>query len=226
MEQRTRNTTVCQLQFPNLRLPAREAGKLRGYFGTCFREHSPLLHNHYAEGGLRYGYPLVQYKMIAQVPTLIGLDEGAELLRSLFLQVKELHIGEQQLPVASRDLDFHSMPLGTDTQGLHTYHFASPWLGLNAANYARYQQASPPAQQHLLQQVLVGNILSCYKGLGLRLRPEDRILLTAQLQPQRIMFKNQSMLAFKGSFTTNALLPAHIGLGKAVSRGYGTVLRG
>jgi hypothetical protein len=31
------------------------------------------------------------------------------------------------------------------------------------------------------------------------------------------------MLAFAGTFTTNALLPEGIGLGEAVSRGFGTI---
>lgn len=214
---------TCTLRFPNLQLPMREAARLRGYFGNCFREHSPLLHNHYADGGLRYRYPLVQYKVVKQVPTLMGLQEGAPLLRQLFLQVGALQIGERSLPVESRDLDFRPAELGVDPAGLHTYHFSSPWLGLNERNFQRYQQASPAAQQKLLQGVLTGNILSCYKGLGLRLGPEERILLTADLKPLRVQFKNQPMLGFKGSFTTNALLPHLSGLGKAVSRGFGTL---
>jgi hypothetical protein len=36
-------------------------------------------------------------------------------------------------------------------------------------------------------------------------------------------FKDTKMVAFQGNFITNALLPDEIGIGKAVSRGFGTI---
>ena len=76
------------IQFPEIALATRDAHKLRGYFGRLFEEHSPLLHNHLEGGKLRYAYPLVQYKVLDQIPTLIGLEEGARLLIELFLKIK------------------------------------------------------------------------------------------------------------------------------------------
>ncbi len=52
------------IRFPEIQLQARDAHKLRGYFGNLFKEHSPLLHNHFEDGSLRYKYSLVQYKII------------------------------------------------------------------------------------------------------------------------------------------------------------------
>src|SRR5690606_14490106 len=38
---------LSTISFPEIRLPQRAAAHLRGFFGDYFREHSPLLHNHY-----------------------------------------------------------------------------------------------------------------------------------------------------------------------------------
>ena len=56
--------TQTIIKFPEISLKTRDAHKLRGYFGNIFKEHSPLLHNHFEDGTNRYAYPLVQYKVI------------------------------------------------------------------------------------------------------------------------------------------------------------------
>ena len=213
---------TCSISFPDLDLPRRQAHWLRGYLGRLFEQHSPLLHNHYADGSLRYRYPQVQYKIIDGLPLLLGLHEGAELLHTLFLQIKELQLGEQHYTLSAKKMQQDHALLGL-SESLHRYQFVNPWLGLNERNYARYQKASAKERQELLQKILVGNILSFYKGMGLRLAAGERILLSAQLKEKAVKFKNQRMLAFTGIFTTNALLPTHVGLGKSVSRGFGTL---
>ena len=49
----TELTTIplTTITLPEITLRTRDGHKLRGYFGELFREHSPLLHNHYAEIG-------------------------------------------------------------------------------------------------------------------------------------------------------------------------------
>lgn len=52
------------IKFPEINLQTRDAHKLRGYFGNVFKEHSPLLHNHFEDGKNRYAYPLKHKKGI------------------------------------------------------------------------------------------------------------------------------------------------------------------
>ena len=219
--QQTINT--CQVRFPNLHLDQRQAHYLRGFFGNYFKAHSPLLHNHYANGTLRQGYSLVQYKVIDHVPTLIGLQEGAMLLHELFTQVHHLEIGAQKLPVQSKQVQQHKFTLGVDPSGLHTYAFSTPWMALNEENHRKYQKANATERKALLQRILIGNIMVFYKEMGLRLAPTERVLLTLTVHPVTTRFKNIKMTAFKGQFTTNAQLPNFIGLGKSASRGFGTI---
>src|SRR3954453_2232129 len=102
MQQTLHTTTIT---FPEIQLQARDAHKLRGYFGNLFREHSPLLHNHLESGESAYRYPLVQYKVLDGTPTLVGLNEGADLLISLFLNIKVLEIGGRSYPVLQKNIE-------------------------------------------------------------------------------------------------------------------------
>mgnify|MGYP006267107689 CR=1 FL=1 len=203
-----------------MRLNASDGHKLRGYFGNLFRERSPLLHNHFEEGGLRYAYPLVQYKVIRRTPMLVGLEEGAKLLVELFTQIKELDIGGEIHPVEEKQIEFQTCPVGVG-EDLYEYRFQTLWMGLNQNNYSRYQELSEAERPGLLNKILVGNILTLFKGI--QHRTEKRILVKTKLHEKQTQFKGQRMLAFRGSFTTNAKLPAYIGLGKSPARGFGTI---
>jgi Cas6b C-terminal domain/Cas6b N-terminal domain len=210
------------LRFPDIQLAQRDAHKLRGYFGNVFKEHSPLLHNHFEDGRTRYGYPLVQYKVLGGVPTLVGIEEGGKLLGELFFRIGQLDIEGQRYEVMQRDIRVLRMPIGY-SPNQHQYHFETPWMALNDENYAAWRKEDDAQRAEHLGRLLTGNILSFFKGVGLQLAPDERLHTEIDLRPVRVNFKNQMMTAFKGSFTVNALLPEGIGLGKSVSRGLGSI---
>lgn len=214
---------LTTLTFPEVCLQARDAHKLRGYFGDLFREHSPLLHNHYADEGTSiYRYPQVQYKVLNHIPTLVGVAEGAKLLIDLFLSIKELNIGGVVYPVLHKNLQSANVSIGV-RDDLMTYEFQTLWMALNQHNYQAYIRETPEERSKHLKQALIGNILTFYKGVGLRLEPQERILAQVQVEEKTTQFKNQQMLAFSGRFTTNALLPDGVGIGKSPARGFGTI---
>jgi hypothetical protein len=125
------------IHFPEIILQTRDAHKLRGYFGNIFREHSPLLHNHYESGELRYKYPLIQYKVLNGIPTLVALEEGAQLLTKLFLKIRELKIDGEVFPVLSKNIKSEQFPVGFSDE-LFEYRFQTLWMGLNQANHQKY----------------------------------------------------------------------------------------
>jgi hypothetical protein len=213
---------ITHLTFPELHLPTRSAHHLRGYFGQLFREHSPLLHNHLESGELRYAYPLVQYKVLDGVPVLVGLGEGAELLVDLFLRIHELNIDGKVYPLHHKDLKCDEAEAGY-SDALHRYVFRTLWMALNQRNYAEFMRLSPTEQQERLPVLLRNQILAAFKGMGVWLEPGQRILTQVQARRKSTRFKDQQMTTFDGEFTTNAVLPKWIGIGKAVSRGFGTV---
>lgn len=215
---------ITHLTFPELDLPTRSAHYLRGYFGSLFQEHSPLLHNHLEGGELRYAYPLVQYKVLDGLPVLVGIGEGAELLVELFLRIQELNIDGRVYPLHHKELKCEEAEAGY-SENLHTYAFRTLWMALNQKNFGEYIRLSAAEQQQKLPGLLRAHLLAAFKGMGVWLEPEQRVLAQAQLRQKETRFKDQRMIAFEGQFTTNAVLPKWIGIGKAVSRGFGTVER-
>jgi hypothetical protein len=212
--------TQTIIQFPDIELQTRDAHKLRGYFGNLFLEHSPLLHNHYADGTSRYAYPLVQYKVIDKMPVLLGFQEGAELLISLFLKIREICIEGQYFPVLAKNITQKQCELLVNRQ-LYNYSFKTLWMALNQENFKKYESLAESELTDFLNRQLQNNILSFYKGVSFR--TDERIMAISKLEEKQTLFKNQPMIAFSGQFTSNAYLPEWTGIGKAVSRGFGTV---
>ncbi len=212
---------TTKIKFSDINLHTRDAHKLRGYFGNLFKEKSPLLHNHFESGQNRYAYPLVQYKIINKTPHLIGLNEGAELLIELFLKIKEIKIEEKLYPIYSKNITNQLSIIGIDSN-LNEYKFQTLWMALNQNNFNKYINLLPGKEKKdFLEKVLIGNILSFFKYMNYK--AEERIYVKLNFTEKETLFKNRQMIAFAGTFTTNVLLPDLIGLGKAVSRGFGTI---
>lgn len=215
---------IATVQFPEIRLPQRAASQLRGFFGNYFREHSPLLHNHYDDGSSRYRYPLVQYKVLRGVPVLVGLLEGAQVLTELFFRMKSIDIAGKEYPVMERDIAFKNQPAGVTADALYDYRFQTDWMALNQQNYAEYLRMDDDERRAFLGRILTGNILSFLKGVEIYLPDHLRIMTSVRPGAKKMTgFKNNLMTTISGEFTTNALLPDGIGLGRSVSRGYGAI---
>ena len=220
----TQELQICRIKFPEIKLQTRDAHKLRGYFGNLFKKHSPILHNHYEDGRFRYKYPSIQYKVVQNMPMLIGIGDGAELLPQLFLKIKELNISGKKYPINSKNIEMRQEETGYSTQ-LQEYSFATLWMALNQKNYPKYQTLKTITEKEaMLNAILVGHILSIFRNMGIELNANERLMAKADLQEKSTLFKENRMIAFMGSFVVNAKLPGEIGLGKAVSRGFGTII--
>jgi hypothetical protein len=81
----------------------------------------------------------------------------------------------------------------------------------------------PDERTSILKKVLTGNILSMAKGLGYWVdKPIETFI---KLRPVEVNYKDKKMVGFKGGFMVNFVIPDHLGLGKSVARGFGTVAR-
>lgn len=221
----TKTIPITRIKFPEIKLQTRDAHKLRGYFGNLFKQHSPLLHNHYEDGQLRYKYPLIQYKVLDNIPTLIGIEKGAELLPQLFLKIKELNIGGERYPIHTKNIEANQEEVGF-SQELVEYKFKTLWMALNQQNHQAYQQLETHNEKtQLLNRMIVGNILGFYSNIQLQLETSERLMAKVEVFEKSTQFKQNTMIAFSGKFIVNALLPDGIGLGKSVSRGFGTICK-
>ncbi len=209
---------ITQIIFDGTGLSPRDAHKLRGFFGSRFS--SPLFHNHDDQGGFRYRYPLVQYKIIAGRVHILGIREGGEALCRLFLDLDHLEIESRIIPLREKQIIRGKKELGWVTEPL-TYQFLNPWLALNQANHHKWHDSEDEERQALLERTLTGNILSMAKGLDHFI--SERFLVKGRFRPVEVRFKNKPMIAFRGQFQTNVLIPDLLGLGKSCARGYGAV---
>jgi hypothetical protein len=200
-----------------------EATHLRGFFGTAFADEERV-HNHRTDGSLVYDYPRVQFKVLDRTAHLIGVGDGGGVVERLWRETEVARLGGAELPVLDATLTRRTEPFGESPEPIE-YRFANPWLGLNQDNHRRYAAARAGTERReLLARVLVGNCLSLAKAFGLRVAA--RLVANAsQLRPRVCRFKDVPMTGFEGAFAVNFHVPTGLGIGKSVSRGFGTVER-
>ncbi len=197
--------------------------KLRGYMGGAFSEHE-LLHNH-LDGELAYRYPLVQYKVIDELPTIVTVGEANEIVYDIFPRLDEVEIDGEKLKVYERRFREHRMDYG-DTEERCEYEFLTPWLSLNQDNYEEYEALETlEAKKEELERILTGNILSQAKGLDYWIDNQLEVELDFYSLDRPVHHKGVKFHGFKGGFTVNFKLPDYLGLGKSVSHGFGTIKR-
>lgn len=216
---------ITKIKFPEIKLQTRDAHKLRGYFGSLFKEHSTVLNNHYEDGSFRHKYPEIQYKVINGVPTLIGIKDGAILLPKLFLKIKKIDIDGRPYEVTSKNIEHREYETGF-SNNLHEYKFETLWMALNQKNYEKYSTLKSEHEKlDMLNSILVGQVLSFFRNTEIELGANERLMAKVDVQQKSTNFKENKMIAFQGKFIINALLPDEIGIGKSVSRGFGTIKR-
>jgi hypothetical protein len=195
------------------------ASQLRGFFATKFNEYI-LLHQHNADKFV-YRYPLIQYKFINNIPTVIGLNEGADVLKEIYDESDTIRLGDNVFEVNEREIIIKKGKFGL-TPEFHSYRFITPWIGLNQNNYKQfYALRDSEERTDFLRRILTGNILSMSKTLGYTV--PDQIKCDLSVFPGKASVKNVNHMGFKGKFHVNFVIPEWLGVGKSVSRGFGTI---
>ncbi len=194
--------------------------QLRGFFATKFNEYA-LLHQHKADKFI-YSYPLVQYKMINGAPMVIGINDGAEVLKQVYDKYDEIKLGDEVYEIVERGICVKNQEFGL-SEKIHSYEFATPWLALNHENYMRYYGLKDGGERFdFLRKTLTGNLLSMSKSLDYQV--PDKIKCDVQVNIRKRRLKDVNVMTFIGGFHANFIIPDHLGLGKSVSRGFGSVV--
>lgn len=213
------------LYLNSLPLKSHQVHKFRGFIGNLFSNYD-LIHNHDPiSGKIIYRYPLIQFKLINKTPAIIAVTaEAVRIFTEIFMQLDYVDIDGQSLPVYEKDLKIETIHFGY-SETMHSYIFQSPWIALNQANYKRYIRSGQTSEtQKLLKRALIGNILSMAKHLDCWLGPSERIQVCfSAMKERRVNLKGNVLFGFTGAFETNFRIPDYLGLGKSVSRGFGTV---
>ena len=195
--------------------------KVRGYIGNVFKQY-PILHNHYANDKFLYSYPFVQYKIINGDIVIVGIDEGAELVKKIAPELSVLSL-DKDYKITEKLIHEKEFDIKPSSEERH-YKFITPWLGLNQKNYPKYVNAeSWKDKKDILNRSLVGNLLSMSKSLGIIVN--KRLYAKTHFEEKIVGYKGVKMNAFKGEFKVYYDIPDYFGLGKGVSQGFGCVKR-
>lgn len=193
--------------------------KLRGFIGNKFPDY-PILHHHIKEAGYVYTYPRVQYKIISGTPIVFGLEEGAEVVKKISSDIDELLLGKQTYRIEEKRIIEKMQEFGKIKEHKQ-YKFITPWLALNEENYGQYKKINKKNQILLLNRILIGNILSIAKAFDYVVL--SKLTVKTNVKPTKVQSKGIPLIGFVGEFRINFDLPDLIGIGKSVSRGFGTI---
>lgn len=178
-----------------------------------------VLHNHNGSG-FDYRSPRVRYLVIDQVPHLISFDEGLGIVERIYCEQTALRCGQKVYQVTGTELqDIH------DDVGIcgELYHYQSqtPWLALNEENYERYGKLSAGAEKRaLLERIMAANMLALAKNVELDVQEKIMVKMLG-FDEVRLKAGQTPLLGFHAQFVTNFRIPAFVGVGKMVSKGFG-----
>ena len=144
-------------------LTVRFDGEIRNWEIPLFRgavidaaNNSLLFHNHEGEG-YRYSYPLIQYKLIGNNPSIVCIDKGVESIGVLFENGDfSFRIGEN-----IRRMDIISVKANKINIQLWNSSFnyrINKWLPLNPKNYELFNSTNSLAERILLLEKVLTNV--------------------------------------------------------------------
>ena len=132
-------------------------------------------------------------------------------------------LGGETLRVRQRDVEVTRVEIGPTTDPIH-YSFQTPYLGLNQQNHHDWERSSDPERRCLLSRIVIGNLLSLSKAIGLHV--SERLHAEVDLEPcgMQTLKPGLALLGFRGSVRINFRLPTRWGIGKSSARGFGTLV--
>lgn len=182
-----------------------------------------LYHNHTGDDTFRYSYPLIQYKRLNGMAAIVCVEEGADVIGQFLTNAfGKLKLGEREVTCNVQRVKPAKI-LVQSWQHLFPYHLHG-WLPLNRRNYQLYVKADNAEDRKvLLTNILIGNLLSMLKGLGICLENQLLVELTKLSDSYIIYNKGIALMAFNVDFKCNLSIPNYLGIGKNASIGYGVV---
>ncbi|MBI4864168.1 MAG: CRISPR-associated endonuclease Cas6 [Candidatus Riflebacteria bacterium] len=160
--------------------------------------------------------------MIFDAPYVVGFRDGARLVSQLNLPGTALQLGDRSFQVVEVEIRLSTVGFGV-SPNLLRYEFVSPWVPLSQKNFKKYRDMPLTARSYELDRIAIGNILTAMRGLSIEF-PERLFAAFAARRSITCRYKDQEFAGFLGTLVTNAVLPDHLAIGRAVSHGYGWLM--
>ena len=191
---------------------------LRGYFLNKYK--CEELHNH-SGNGFKYTYPKVQYKIFKGNAHLIGIDDGIPVLSNIALKTMELELNHETYKIVDGYIALKKLDFGISDE-FKDYKFISPWLALNEKNYNEYKKLDENGKKEKLEKILIGNIIAMSKYLNYTVDKKIEVNFY-DYEELKVKYKGNSFIGFYGKFSVNFNIPDLLGIGRKVSKGFGTL---
>jgi Cas6b C-terminal domain/Cas6b N-terminal domain len=193
--------------------------ELRAYFSDALKNYTDF-HKDNATGFI-HRYPAVQCKMIKNTLMVVGINQGADLLEQISRGRVKISPGENACSIVSRDTAVREEQFGL-SDNVTTYEFLTPWLALNQQNTKKfYDLKGKPERDAFLQKLLSGGLGTLAKSLDYK--PPSPVSCEEKVRFRKDWIDNKSVMVFVGKFRTNLQIPDYLGMGQAVSLGFGTI---
>lgn len=186
------------------------------------REHT-LFHNHLSDNTFIYKYPLIQYKKIGQQPAIFCLDHGVEEIQKLFeLKSWTIDLMGEKHELRVDKLEMKTILLNV-WEKMFEYNLWN-WQALNEENWTTYLKLESMIEKvSFLEKILTANILSFAKGIGWHIEHPVKVTIKDVKLERNSRMKDINVRTFEVDFRANVFLSDFMGLGKGVSKGFGTV---
>jgi Cas6b C-terminal domain/Cas6b N-terminal domain len=181
-------------------------------------------HNHQGEKSrVHYRYPSVCYRAQGEKAALWAFEEGVTAIQDMLLRSDgTLRMDGKTHRLRIDEFDIKDYPLSmTD---IPQPYFLKNWLALNEDNFKTWDKLpSLTARTAMLEQILASNIIAFAKAIKWQPPQRLEVSLIQMRSTHTVPHKGVPMVAFDVSFSANITLPEGLGLGKAVSHGFGVV---
>lgn len=200
---------------------------VRHYFVNNFSH--PLFHNHYPDGKSIYrsrGAPF-QFKVINNEVYILALNEGVDFAK-LFQWPESITIflGRRELPLELKLASKVVKQASFIQSDFRIYRNVSPYIALNQERQKTYLALSEEEKRKVVEKGITNHILTAAKWCGITISHPIQTNLIQMNTGIPIKIKdNLIFVPFDVMFDCNTEIPDYFGIGKFVSRGYGTVVQ-
>ncbi len=200
----------------------KEITLFRGAVINAMENADILFHNH-TDNGLRYKYPLIQYKRIHGQAAIVCIGEGTDVIGEFFnSQNYDISLGRKEITLGLDTIKNENTVL--EVGDAYKTYIIRKWLPFNQDNYKKYDKTESIVEQYsMLERLLTANILSFAKGVDIHIEDNIVVKITKISESKTYIYKGVKMRGFDLEFKSNISLPDFIGLGKGVSHGYGII---
>lgn len=203
------------------------SSSVRQYFADNYSH--PLFHNHNPDGKSIYrskGAPF-QFKVINNEVFILAINEGVDFAKSFqWPDEIKMPLGYTGLVVELKLCSTTSIQANFQQTEFRCYRNISPYIALNQDKYKAYLTLSECERRKAVEKGLVDHILTSAKWCEITVSHKIQATLIQMKAGNPIKIKDELYFTpFDVMFECNTEIPDYIGIGKFVSRGYGTVVK-